>query len=116
VSNDSDAQGPGEHAGPTHFEPEPVTGPAPDGEMPEVIEPRRLLSEDAPDPREGGGGALFSERSDIRRTSTDQEALGAVRVRVDATEQRVDNTAGDLQREETHDPVQNDAGPESDQA
>ncbi len=110
--------GPGEHAGPDHIEAEAHSGPVPDGEMP-GIDPDRdqrrrtleLSAVQVPDE-----GREVRQQSALRRTGTENDDLPRIHPRSAATEQRQDRSVTDGQREDTFDPAQDNAGPQSEQS
>ena len=109
--------GPGEQDEPANVPGEAHSGPVPDGEMPAVevnADPRRLTQElKAVDMREGELASEYDPHSRKHRTGQDNDDLRQVRAD-QATEQRLDDSAHDLQRENAFDSVPDDAGPHSD--
>lgn len=109
--------GPGEQDEPINVPGEAHSGPIPDGEMPAVevkADPRRLTQElKAVDVREGEFASEYDTHSRKHRTGRDSDDLRFVNPD-HATEQRLDQSAHDLQRENALDSVPDDAGPHSD--
>jgi hypothetical protein len=109
--------GPGEQDEPANVPGEAHGGPIPDGEMPAVevkADPRRLTQElKAVDVREGELGSEYDPRSRKHRTGHDNDELRLAHADP-STEQRLDHSAHDLQRENAFDSVPDDAGPHSD--
>jgi hypothetical protein len=120
MSKPLDFPGPGEQDEPANVPGETHTGPIPDGEMPAAelaSDPRRLTQELKPlNLRESDLGVEYDTRSSKHRTGTDHDSLRPVRAQDQATEQRLDRSAHDLQRENTFDSVPDDAGPHSDKS
>ena len=109
-----DLPGPGEQDGPD-LEAETRSLATPDGEMPGAKPPASGQSSTPPRDWSCAGHADGSDHGSIlRRTSTDRDAIPAVRLAEATLEQRVDRSAGDLARENTFDTVQDDSGPQSD--
>jgi hypothetical protein len=109
--------GPGEEDEPANVPGETHSGPIPDGEMPAVevqADPRRLTQElKVVDMGEGESGSEYDTRSRKHRTGQDDDGLRLIHAD-QATEQRLDHSAHDLQRENAIDSVPDDAGPHSD--
>jgi hypothetical protein len=109
--------GPGEQDEPANVPGEAHSGPIPDGEMPAVevqADPRRLTQElKAVAVREGELTSEYDPRSRKHRTGHDDDALLLTHADP-STEQRLDHSAHDLQRENAFDSVPDDAGPHSD--
>jgi hypothetical protein len=109
--------GPGEQDEPANVPGEAHGGPIPDGEMPAAevkADSRRLTQElKVVDVREGELGSEYDTHSRKHRTGQDDDGLRLIDTD-QATEQRLDRSAHDLQRENAIDSVPDDAGPHSD--
>jgi hypothetical protein len=118
VADQPDALGPGEHAGPDNIQAEAGIGPIPDGEMPGVDpyqdQRRRTLEMQPVDAAESNTSESGREGT-LRRTGTDHDAIQPVPHQDHPTERRLDDSAGDNDREIVFDPTQDDSGPHSDQ-
>lgn len=108
-----DIPGPGEYNDSDSIQAETHTGPIPNGDM-VVYDPRRTQELVAVSAWVAEGEQQTGE--DVRRrTGTDLDGLRPVRVKAHATEQRLDRSAPNNQREISLDPVHDDSGPQSDQ-
>ena len=110
--------GPGELVGPDNIDAEAQTGPIPDGEILDidpVLDHRRSTLELPQVVLTEAESAFETREREIRRTGTDRDDLRAIRARLD-TEERLDHTASNDEREVTLDPAQDESGPQSDQS
>jgi hypothetical protein len=108
-----DIPGPGEHNDSDSIQAESNSGPVPTGDI-YSCDPRRTQELPAVVTWASEGEQKVGE--DLRRrTGTDLDALRPVRVKSHATEQRLDRSAPNNQREISLDPVHDDSGPQSDQ-
>ncbi len=118
MSHQSNLPGPGEE-NEAHIQGEAPDRPMPHGELPVTssdhtdferrTQEMKPISRIEPD-------VDMHRRDVLRRTGTDIDALRPVRLQSDLPEQRLDQSAHDLQRETRFDPAQDNAGPQSDKS
>jgi hypothetical protein len=108
-----DIPGPGEHLDSETIQAEANSGPVPNGDI-RSCDPRRTQEISAVSAWAFEGEQQV--REDVRRrTGTDLDVVRPVRAKAHATEQRLDRSAPNNQREISLDPVHDDSGPLSDQ-
>jgi hypothetical protein len=108
-----DIPGPGERNDSETIQAEAYPGPVPNGEMGN-FDPRRTQEIQAVGTWAAEGKQKVGE-DERRRTGTDLETLRPARLKAHTTEQRLDRSAPNNQREISLDPVHDDSGPLSDQ-
>lgn len=110
---------PGEHRHEDQLHGEEVehliaSGELPPATVPDRLQPDRLQTMELPQVSLSDGVEDHTpHRDDMRRTGTERDGMRPVQVGGE-TEDRLDHTAHDLQRETRFDPAQDNAGPQSD--
>lgn len=114
MSEHADIPGPGELIDSGTIQAEAHPGPIPNGDSYHAADPRRTQELTAVTAWAAEGEQTVGE--DVRRrTGTDLDTLPQMRVKAQPTEQRLDRSAPNNQREISLDPVHDDSGPLSDQ-
>lgn len=111
MSKQLEMPGPGERAEPAHLQPEATCGPIPDGEL--TWTAYRAIATPGASAGHAEDAPSSDRRAALQRTGTDCDAPPTFRGYDPMSEQRVDRSADDLQRESAFDPAQDDVSPQS---